>query len=128
MCLNLNEKKHVHKNPCCFRVFSDFEADNENDNSYKGDKTTSIYKQNPVCNGYYIVCELSDVLQTDYFESPLGYDKVDWFVYEVIKLFQKWASLLKTLKKVLKWLRMMKNIIEKITFVGFVKRNNYGQS
>ena len=28
-----------------------------------GNKTTNIYKQNAVCNGYYIVSELNDVLQ-----------------------------------------------------------------
>ena len=30
-----------------------------------GNKTTNIYKQNPVCNGYYIVSELNDVLKVD---------------------------------------------------------------
>ena len=43
MNLNFNEE-----NTCCFRIYSNFEADNENDISCKGDKTTSLYKQNPV--------------------------------------------------------------------------------
>ena len=51
-----------------------------------GDKTTNIYKQNPVLNGYYIKSELENVLESGYYESPLGYDNVGWFVKEVIKL------------------------------------------
>ena len=51
-----------------------------------GNKTTNIYKQNPVLNGYEIVPELEDVLKSGYYKSPLGYDNVDWFVDEVIKL------------------------------------------
>ena len=42
--------------------------------------------QNPVYKGYYIVSELNDVLESGCYESLLGYDNVDWFVYEVIKL------------------------------------------
>ena len=37
----------------------------------------------------YIVCELDDVLKSGYFESPLGYDNVDWFVDEVVNLEKK---------------------------------------
>ena len=44
-------KKHFHKNPLYFEIYSDFEADNEKDNSSKGNKTTKIYKQNPVLKG-----------------------------------------------------------------------------
>ena len=56
-----------------------------------GNKTTNIYKQNPILNGYEIVSELEDVLQSGYHKSPLGYDNVDWFVDEVIKLENKMA-------------------------------------
>ena len=35
-------EKHFHKNPLFFRIFADFEADNENDNSSIGHKTTNI--------------------------------------------------------------------------------------
>ena len=38
-------KKHFHKNPLYFRIYADVEADNEKDNSSKGNKTTKIYKQ-----------------------------------------------------------------------------------
>ena len=92
-------KKHFHKNPLCFRVCADFEADNEIDNSIMGNKTTNIYKQNPVLNGYRIICELEDVLKSEYNKSPLGYNNVDWFVDEVIKLENKMAFYFKNTKK-----------------------------
>ena len=34
---------------------------------------------------------MENVLESGYYESPLGYDKVDWFVKEVIKLENKMA-------------------------------------
>ena len=92
-------KKHFHKNPLYFRIYADFEADNEKDNSIVGNKTTNIYKQNPVLNGYYIVSELEDVLKSDYYQSPLGYDNVDWFVNEIIKLENKIAFYFKNTNK-----------------------------
>ena len=69
-----------------FRVIVDFEAANEIDISKLGKKTTNIYKKNPVVNGYIIESELEDVLKNGYDESPLGYNIVDWFVDEVMKL------------------------------------------
>ena len=57
-------KKHFHKNLLYFRIIADFEADNETDGSNVGNKTTIIYKQNPVLNGYYIISELEDVLES----------------------------------------------------------------
>ena len=92
-------KKHFHKNPLYFRIYADFEANNEKDNSKIGNKTTNIYEQNPVLNGYYIISELEDVLKSGYYESPLGYDNVDWFVKEVIKLENKMAFYFKNTKK-----------------------------
>ena len=59
-------KKHFHKNPLYFRIYADFEADNEKDNSSVGNKTTNIYKQNPVLNGYHIISELDDVFKSSY--------------------------------------------------------------
>ena len=88
---HLHWKKHFHKNPLYFRIYADFEADNEKDNSVMGNKTTNIYKQNPVLNGYRIVSELEDILKSGYHKCPLGYDNVDWFVDEVIKLENKMA-------------------------------------
>ena len=92
-------KKHFHKNPLYFRIIADFEADNEKDDSKIGNKTTNIYKQKPVLNGYYIISELNDVLKSGYYESPLGYDNIDWFVKEVIKLENKMTFYFKETKK-----------------------------
>ena len=88
---HLHWKKHFHKNPLYFRIYADFEADNDKDNSIIGNETKNIYKQNPVLNGYHIVSELDDVLKSDYYKSPLSYNNVDWFVDEVIKLGNKMA-------------------------------------
>ena len=57
-------QKHFLKSPY-FRLFADFEADNEIDNTQTGKRTTNFYKQNPVPNGYHIVSELDDVLRSD---------------------------------------------------------------
>ena len=54
---HLNWKKHFHKSPLYFRIYADFEAINEKDYSSIGNKTTKIYKQNPVLNGYHKVSE-----------------------------------------------------------------------
>ena len=92
-------EKHFHKNPLYFRIYADFEADNEKDNTCIGNKTTNIYKQNPVLNGYHIVSELEDILKSDYYKSPLGYNNIDWFVDEVIKLENKMAFYFKNTNK-----------------------------
>ena len=96
---HLHWKKHFHKNPLYFRIYADFEADNEKDNTCIGNKTINIYKQSPVLNGYHIVSELDDVLKSDYYKSPLGYNSVDWFVDEVIKLENKMAFYFKNTNK-----------------------------
>ena len=96
---HLSWKKHFHKNLLYFRIIADFEADNEVDGSNIGNKTTNIYKQNPVLNGYYVVSDLEDLLKSGYFESPLGYDNVDWCVKEFIKLENKTAFFFKNTKK-----------------------------
>ena len=72
-----------------FRVYADFEADKEIDNSSIVKKTTILSKQNPILNGYHIESELEDVLKGENYKIPLGYDNVDWFVKEVIKLKNK---------------------------------------
>ena len=82
-------KKHFHMNPLYFRIHADFEADNEKDNSIIGKKTTKIFKQNPVQNGYHIITELEDVLNSGYYKSILGDNNVNWFVNEVIILENK---------------------------------------
>ena len=96
---HLHWEKHFHKNPLYFRIYADFEADNEKDNTCIGNKTINIYKQNPVLNGYHIVSELENILNSDYYKSPLGYNNVDWFVDEVIKLENKMAFYFKNTNK-----------------------------
>ena len=96
---HLDWKKHFHKNPFYFRIYADFEADNEKDNSSIGNRTSNIYKQNAVLNGYHIESELEDVLKSEYYKSPLGYNNVDWFVDEVIKLEKKMVFLFKNTNK-----------------------------
>ena len=59
----LHWKKHFHKNLLYYRIYADFEADNEKDNSSVGIKTTNFYKQKPVFNGYHIISEVDDVLK-----------------------------------------------------------------
>ena len=83
---HLHWKKHFHKNAIYFRLYADFEADNEKNDSTIGNKTINIYKQNPVLNGYRIISEFEDVLKRGYHKSPLEYNNVDWFVNEFIKL------------------------------------------
>ena len=49
----------------------------------------------PTCNGYNVVSELDNVLKIDGYESPLGYDNVDWFVDEILTLENKVSFYLK---------------------------------
>ena len=85
----LHWKNHFHKHPLYFRIYVYFEADNEKDNSDVGNKTTNVYKQNPVLNGYRIVSELEDVLKSGFYNFPLWYHNLGWFVDEVMKLENK---------------------------------------
>ena len=96
-----NWKKVFHKNPLSFRIYAAFEADNEFDNTYICNKTTNNYKQSPVLNGYYIKSELDDVLKSGYYESPIGYNNLYWFVNEVIKVKNQMAVYSKILTNIL---------------------------
>ena len=87
------------KESVIFRIYSDFEAVIEKDNFFIGNKTTDIYKQNPVLNGYHIKSEREDVLKSEYYKSPLGYDSVDWLVNEVINLENEMNFYFKIIKK-----------------------------
>ena len=95
----LHWKNHFHKNTLYFRIYADFEVDNEIDNSSIGNKTANIFKQNPVLKGCHIESELEDVLQSNYYKSFLGYDIVDWFVNEVLKLENKMTFYFKNTNK-----------------------------
>ena len=50
-----------------------------------------MYKQNPATNGYFLVSELDDNLQRGYYDSPLGYNNVNCFINEVLKIENKKA-------------------------------------
>ena len=50
---HLHWKEHFRKNPEYFRIIGYFEVDNVIENSSTSNKTTNIFKQNPVCNGYH---------------------------------------------------------------------------
>ena len=117
---HLHRKDHLHKNPIHYGIIGDFEADNGIDNSSIGNKTTNIYKQNPVHNGYLIISQLDDFLKSGFYESPLEYDNVDWYVNGVRKLENKVALYFTLLRKISLWQKMMK-ILRKIIFVDFVK-------
>ena len=95
----LHWKNHFHRNPQDLKIYADFEADNEKGESSIGNKITKMYKQNPVSNGYRIVSEIEDVLKSGYFKYALGYENVDWFVDEIIKLEQKMTLYFKNTKK-----------------------------
>ena len=116
------EKKHVHKNPLYFRIYADFEADNEIDNSNVGDKTSNIYHQIPVLNGYYIISELEDNLESGHYESPLGYDNIDWFVKDVIKIENKMAFYFKNSKKDIIMIEENEKDYRNKKIVDFVKK------
>ena len=47
---------------CFFRIYAYLEADNEKNYSSIVNKTTNIYEQNPIFNGYHIESELEIVL------------------------------------------------------------------
>ena len=96
---HLHRKNHFHMNPLSFRIYADFEADNEQDNSSIGNKTTNILKQNPIDNGYHIEFEMEGTLKSGYHKSPLGYNNVEWFVNEVIKLENKMTFYFKDTNK-----------------------------
>ena len=72
-------REHFQNNFLNGRIFADFEDGNEVFNSSRGNRRTNLFKQRPVCNGYYIISESVDVLRSGYHESPLGHNNVDWF-------------------------------------------------
>ena len=92
-------KKYFQKNKLYFKIYADFEADNKKEDTSIGDKTTNIYKQEPVCNGYYIESELDHILKSGYYKSPLGHENVDWFVDETVKLENKMNFWFKSTRK-----------------------------
>ena len=118
---HLHWKNHFDKNSSYFRVYANFEADNEIDNSSIVNKTNNIYKQNPVCIGYETKSELEDVLKNGYYKPPLGYEKVDWFVCEIIKLEIRMNFWFKNTMKNIIMTNEVKKMFRIKKFVNFVK-------
>ena len=69
--------------------------------------------------------ELSDVLQSGYYESLLGNDNVGWFVNEVLKLEIKMAFHFKNINEILLGLKKTKNIIQNVIICRFFGRKIY---
>ena len=97
--IQLMWKKHFHKIPLYFRIYGDFECNNKIEGSHIGNKTTNIFKQNTMCNGFFIVSELENVLQSGWHLSTFGENNVEWFVNEVIKIENKMNFYFKNTKK-----------------------------
>ena len=119
---HLHWKKHFHKNLLYFKIYADFEADNEKDNSIIGIKTTNIFKQNAALNGYHIISELENVLKSEYYKSPLGYNNVDWFMDEVIKLENKMAFYFKNTNKDIIMTEEDEEILKNINICRFCEK------
>ena len=120
---HLHWKNYFHKNPLNFKIYADFEADNGIDKSSIGNKATNFSKQNPILNGYHIITLLEVVLKNGYYESPLGYNNVDWFVKEVIKLENKMTFYLKTTKKDIIRTKEDEEDFRKINICRFCEKN-----
>ena len=50
-----------------FKIYADFVAEYENDNSKIGLEKIFIYKQNPIWCGYYKNADWNDTLQSSYY-------------------------------------------------------------
>ena len=116
-------KEHFLKNLLYFRIYADFQADKEKDNSSTENKTTNNCKQNPIINGYHIISELEDVLKSGYHKSRLGYNNVEWFVKKVIKVENKMAFFFKNIKRdIIMTQEDEKDYKKRTIFVDFVTK------
>ena len=97
---HLRWKKHSLKNPLYFKIFALILKLIMKLNTAKlSKKTVNFCKQNLLCKGYYKVSKLDVFLQIGYFESPVDYNTVDWFVNEILKLENRMAFCFKNRKK-----------------------------
>ena len=65
---------------------------------------------------------MNDVLNGGSYSFPLGYDNVDWFVNEIIRIEKNCPSFLETLIEISLWQRKMKKNLKLLIFVHFVKK------
>ena len=71
-----------------------------------------------MCNGFYIVSELNDVLQSGY-HSCFGENNVEWFVKEVIRIQKKLNFYFKNTKKDIVMTREVLRIVLSVGFANF---------
>ena len=93
--------------------------------SSKVNKRTNFYKRKPVCNGFYIISELEDVLKSGYYESPLGCENFYCFFDEVLKLEKKMNFFFKKTEKDIIMTEKMKKKLQIIIVVDFVRKKFY---
>ena len=65
---------------------------------------------------------MEDVLESGYYESPLGYDNVDWFVKEVIKLENKLAFYFKNTKEDINMSKENEEVFKNINICRFCEK------
>ena len=68
---------------------------------------------------------MEDVLESGFYQSPLGYNNVDWYVNQVIKLENKKAFFFKNTKKDIVMAEDDEEDYRKTIFVDFVKKKYY---
>ena len=66
---------------------------------------------------------MEDVLESGYYESPSGYDNVDWFVKEVIKLENKMNFFFKNTKKAIVMTKEDEDDYRKNNICRFCEKN-----
>ena len=67
---------------------------------------------------------MEDVLKSGYYESPLGYKNVDWFVNEVTKLEKKMVFYFENTKRDIIMTQKDKEDFENNTICRFCEKNN----
>ena len=74
-----------------------------------------------MCNGFKLIYEREDVLESGYYKSPLGYENVDWFVEEVKESQNEMKLYFQNTKRISIRLENIKKILKVIICVDFVK-------
>ena len=74
-----------------------------------------------MCNGFKLLYEREDVLESGFYKSPLGYENVDWFVEEVKESQNEMKLYFQNTKRISIRLENLKKILKVIICVDFVK-------
>ena len=83
-------------------------------------KTTKIYKQNPVYNGYFTISELEDVFRIGHCSFNLDYNFLYWFVNDVEKIENNMAFYFRKTKKFIILTEEDEKVLKIKMFVNFV--------